>query len=508
VHQVTSSTLYSEKKFLIAVLLSILLVIIGLGLFNFHNDRWGIYSQDSLYFVDGIQPNRFALKTWHVLENPEAYDCLLMGSSRVEMIDTNKMPGNCYNFTHAAGMPRNHRVALEKFIGAGIRFKSIYIGLDEASYLQDPAQGQEQNLRRTPSDNLLKWIVFHSSYLLHFPQIRDWEIFNGFLPTTKNLWYVLHPEKHLAQLRKEADSFFAESEANVKRMSAKQGVYWGETEFVDEAVADLQAIASMATEYEFDLTLFFNPLYHKTYLEQDTIIMERFLTGVVEYSNVLDFSGLNDYTLDDRYWHEASHYTTRLGDLLLPFINSQRPLKPPFGRALSSHNIQQSLSRKYRQDSNRLLQSSSLRGVNFIPTRLAEYIVSRDKGEWRKYNPIEIELTNLERQGSLYVSNGPGASLAFPGLCPARGKALLLQLDVEYNKPERLFIYTPKINNNFSNQNRDRFFIPQGRQTLYALLRDFECGSSIKLDSVSGKDYFKIHAMQTLEVSKRQQRSS
>ncbi|MFT6958868.1 MAG: hypothetical protein ACJAYC_003891 [Halieaceae bacterium] len=507
VRQVTSFTLYSERNFLITALISILLIFIGLGLFNFHNDRWGIYSKDSLYFADGVQPNRLALKTWHILKHPEAYECLVMGSSRVEMIDTNNMPDNCYNFTHSAGTPRNHKVALEKFIRAGIRFKSIYIGLDEASYLQSPTQGEEQNLRRTPADDFLKRIIFHSNYLLHFPQIRDWEIFNGFLPTTKNSWYVRYPEKHLVELREEADSFFAESEGNVKRLSTKQGVYWGETEFVDDAVEDLQAIASMSTEYEFSLTLFFNPLYYKTYLQQNTFIMERFLSGVVEYSNVLDFSGLNDYTLDDRYWHEASHYTTRLGDLLLPFIDSQQPLTPPFGRALSSNNVQQALSRKYRQDSNRLLQSSTFRGVNFIPARLAETIASRAKGEWKKYNLNEIELTNFEQHGSIYVSNGSGASLAFPGLCPEKGKALLLRLDVEFNKPEKLFIYKARANNNFGKQNRGRFFIPKGRQTVVAILRDFQCGSSIRLDSVAAKEYFKIYDIQTLEVSKRPQKN-
>jgi hypothetical protein len=504
---VTLSTLSSETKFLLAIVTAVLCVIIGLGLFNFSNDRWGIYSQDRLYFVEDIQPNRFALKTWHVLDNPEKYDCLLMGSSRVEMIDTTKMPGNCYNFTHSGAIPGNHKAALELFLEAGIRFETVYIGLDEASYLQDPDKGLEQNLRRTPPRNILEWLNFHASYLLHFPQIRDWEIFNGYSPMLKNVWYVLKPESHLLELRKEAESFFLPSEENKNRMSRKQGIHWGHENYVQEAIEDLGAVASLAEEYGFDLVFFFNPLYQKTYLQQDVYVLNQFLRGVTEKADILDFSGLNEYTLDDRYWHEASHFSTRLGDLMLPSITSGIQKNGRFGFILSRENIERSLRRKYRLDTASLLQSPIFKGANFVPEYLAERITSRRESPWQEYNHVDIELSKLERFGSTYASDGPGSSLKFPGLCPPEGSVILLRLDLEYYKPARLFAYTPLESDQNSNQRRSRKFIPAGRQNLYILIRDIDCGTDLRLDPVSARNHFKIHGVSFLEVAKRLQKS-
>ena len=494
-HPVILYTLSSKRIFFPALCLATLAVLALLAAFNFNNDRWGVYSEDRLHFVADIQINRFALKTWHVLDNPELYDCLIMGSSRVDMIDTRRFPGTCYNFTHSGGTPRDHLIALRQFTRAGIKFKAVYLGLDEFSYIQDPELGKAQKMRRPPPADVVSWISFHIAYLLHFPQYRDWEIFNDHAPRITNDWYVISPQNHQPQLRHQARQKFLNAGQHAKVFETVQATYWGEGDYVREAVADVSEIVALSKQYDFDLTLFFNPLHYTTYLQQDLGRMERFLEGVAQVAPVLDFAGLNAFTLDSRYWLESSHYTTRLGDKMIPYLLGREVLQLPFGQVLLAGELQQKLRSKHRRDIAVLYRSEKFRGAHFIPRQLADAMIDVAKEGAREEF---VGLEKVERRGDYYVIDEVGGSVFVAPPCSKASRvrrAQLMSLDLEYRVPDELYLYSPDRSGDFSGRRRQRLYVPAGRQGLYIFMRGMACDSMAKIIPFAGRGTFKLHEM-------------
>ena len=488
-----SFTLFSKRIFLPSLCLTALAVLALLAAFNFDNDRWGVYSEDRLNFVADIQVNRFALKTWHVLDNPELYDCLIMGSSRVEMIDTRRFPGACYNFTHSGGTPSDHLIALRQFTKAGIKFKAVYLGLDEFSYIQDPDVGKTQKMRRPPPDDMLGWIAFHISYLLHFPQYRDWEIFNGHAPRVTNNWYVISPQNHQPQLRNQARQKFLNAQQHKKAFETVQATYWGEGDYVREAVADIAEIVALSAQHDFELILFFNPLHYTTYLQQDLGRMERFLEGVVQVAPVLDFAGLNAFALDSRYWLESSHYTTRLGDKMIPYLLGREALVLPHGQVLSVADLKYQFRSKYRRDIAVLYRAEKFKGAHFIPGQLADALIERaNAGSHQEF----VELENVERRGDYYEIDQVGGSVLVAPPCGDAGRARyphLISMDLEYRAPDELYLYSPDKSGEFSGRRRQRLYLPAGRQSPAIFMRGMACDSMAKIIPFVGRGTFKIN---------------
>ncbi|MEH6608988.1 MAG: hypothetical protein V7696_06435 [Halioglobus sp.] len=494
-HPVISFTLSSKRIFFPALCLTALAVLALLAAFNFTNDRWGVYSEDRLHFVADIQVNRFALKTWHVLDNPELYDCLIMGSSRVDMIDTRRFPGTCYNFTHSGGTPSDHLIALRQFTRAGIKFKAVYLGLDEFSYIQDPDVGKTQKMRRPPPDDFLDWVSFHASYLLHFPEYRDWEVFNGHAPRITNDWYVISPQNHQPQLRHQARRKFLNASQHKKVFETVQATYWGEGDYVSKAVADLSEIVALSEQHSFDLTLFFNPLHYTTYLQQDLGRMERFLAGVVQVAPVLDFAGLNAFTLDSRYWLESSHYTTRLGDKMIPYLLDRKVLELPFGQVLSAGDLKQKLRSKYWRDIAVLYRAEKFKGAHFIPRQLADVLIERaSAGTSEEF----VDLKNVERRGDYYVIDEVGASVFVAPSCSDAGLAQrphLISIDLEYRAHDELYLYSPDQRGEFSGRRRQRLYLPAGRQKPAIFMRAMACDSMARIIPFAGRGTFKLNEM-------------
>ena len=472
--------------------MAVLSVLLLLAAFNYSNDRWGVYSKDRLHFINDIQTNRFALKTWHVLDNPLLYDCLILGSSRVEMIDTRRFPGSCYNFTHSGGTPRDHLTALRQFTRAGLKFEKVYLGLDEFSYIQDPDVGRIQKMRRPPPGNLLEWASFHAAYLLHFPQYRDWEIFNGHAPSVANEWYVQSPQSSQPRLRQQARRAFSKAKLHERSFETVQATYWGEGDYVVEAVADVSEIVALSKQYGFELTLFFNPLHYTTYLQQDLQRLERFLKGVVRIAPVLDFSGLHKFSLDNRYWMESSHFNTRLADKMIPYLQGTTALALPMGQLLVQDQLEYQLELKYERDIAALLAADRLRGSHLIPLKLAERLMAVASSKV----PAQFsEMDKVTRSGDYYIAEEVAARIDIAMPCRGPGRTQLLALDLEFREADEIYLYSPGALGDFSNRRRQRFFVPPGRQNLYVLSRGIACDGSVRISPFTGRGTFRLHEM-------------
>ena len=458
-------------------------MLVALALFNHSNNRWGIYSPDRLHFVDDIQVNRFALKTWHILDNPDQYDCLLMGSSRVEMIDSAQLPGRCYNFTHSGGTPRDHRLALEQFARAGVELQRVYIGLDEFSYIQDPDEGETQMMRRPPPATWLEWLTFHATFLLHFPGQRDWEIFNGNEPRVPIDWYVLAPENHLPEMRRKAQANLQEADVHDQRLYRLPATYWSERNNIDSALQDIQQIVALSESMGFELVLFFNPLHYKTYLQQHLDRLERFKRGVVAYAPLLDFTGLTPESLDNRLWYETSHYSTAMGDFMVPYLRGEQLLEPPHGRLLTAATLEQGLALGYQQDITQLLTHDKFRGGQLIPAQLGQLLLSQ--GSESPLAPPTMTLEGIRQSGQHWIADAPGGSVVLSGFCAPNHLAVY---DVALDEPQRSFLYSP----GYLGERRQRYFLPAGRQRLHLLVNGLGCDERVRYSPFPARGHLQL----------------
>ena len=98
-----------------------------------------------------IEPNLHLIKVKHVISNPTRYNSFLFGSSRAGKIDTRKMIDNnkWYNLYYSEGVPLEHLEDIRMILKNKVIIKNIIIGLDDISYLIDPALHQKQYLRKS-----------------------------------------------------------------------------------------------------------------------------------------------------------------------------------------------------------------------------------------------------------------------------------------------------------------------------------------------------------------------
>lgn len=120
-------------------------------------------------------------------------------------------------------------------------------------------------------------------------------------------------------------------------------------EFSNESFAYLEQIIDLAKNKKVKLTLIVNPAHISllSALENRAILPEYFewKKRVVEFSDVIDFSGANKITSDAisnemMYYKDASHYKPNVGNMILAYIYDFKDTVPlGFGTEVSKENI-------------------------------------------------------------------------------------------------------------------------------------------------------------------------
>ena len=79
---------------------------------------------------------------------------------------------------------------------------------------------------------------------------------------------------------------------------------------------DIATITEFCREHDIKLILFTNPIYETTYKDAVDCGYFDFLRKVSEKCEFYNFSSLNNFTTDPRYYFESSHYRPALGLLV------------------------------------------------------------------------------------------------------------------------------------------------------------------------------------------------
>lgn len=431
----------SEHKFIWICLLAGLLVVTATALYNYKANRWGIYADDYQTFHGRIRPNRHWLKTDYLISETHEYDCVLFGSSRVGSIDQRRLTGRCYNFTHSGGLPSNHLIALKTFLRKGLKLKRVYLGLDDISYQWNPDDNQSQHLRRGYPTDLFDWLDAQLFYLLQPIELKNLGLVTGRIPRQPLPHHVVDPLLDWQRIDQESQAFFRQPKQRDATLKMLRGTVSGGAYYGERAAVALSEFVELARKEGIEVVLFFNPLHYKTYL---TRVYENYLDfkrRVAEVSGYYDFTGLNQYTTDNRYWKETSHYTSIVGNRIADILTGEPPARGGFGRYVTAEDLD-SLERQQLQTDRGYLETLIRREVLLgIPQRFVSHWFSEGRLVPQSVlQPRGEENTALIAGGQISLSRGSAPAEYRPGVWTrlARGDLFVVRYDVQSNQRSRV----------------------------------------------------------------------
>ena len=348
--------------------LGILAATVGLvGLVNYIVDPYGLLRKDfSWQFID---PNKNFIKTRFLSENPERFDCLVMGSSRVNSIDVRKIRGyRAYNVHYSGGLPRDHLENIRYLLKKGVRIKLILLGLDEFSYKDDPNDRLYQPLRHPYPPVLGQHPL--PFYLRYYFSFLDWEIMQVVLKGYMERLLGRSGDNAVNyDIYETGQMYFYQTERQIEADPEKHRNdpkflrhFNNPRDNLQGALQDLKEIVRITEAHQVRLVLFINPLHKNVFLDSGADL-NRFKRALSRLSGFYDFSGVNSVTTDNFNYLETSHYRGRVGDLVIARIFNDRTVDVPedFGRWVTQDNIEHHL-KALRQQADRFAASPAAIG--------------------------------------------------------------------------------------------------------------------------------------------------
>ena len=294
-------------------------ILIFIGLFiatAFYFDTFNVFHWKNLRFT-AAEPNKNYVKTQNIIHNPQKFNAFVFGSSRVGNIPPDNLPAAAdgtqlrwYNMTYSEGIPAEHLLSMQTFWEHGVDIKMILLGFDNIPMYASVKQHKNQLLRIPSQVYEENETQFLRPYLQKFPALsiikeslgykssehaEDTALFYNYGVAKGNLDFSLGENPDISRFV-----------SNHPKLGYTQ----------KNAQNDIAAIAAFCKEHGIKLVLFTNPIYETTYRDAVEDGYLDFLRKVSEQCEFYNFSSLNNFTQDPRYYFESSHYRPALGLLV------------------------------------------------------------------------------------------------------------------------------------------------------------------------------------------------
>ncbi len=320
---------------LVKVSLLGLLAFLPIFLFHVCIDPYGIFLR--LYDHSPIEPNKRYIKIKHILNHPDTYDSFIFGNSRVNAFHTDQFPeGRFYNMSYSIGIPSYHLEEIKFLLKKGIKLKHLIIALDHSSLIENNGVGEDDLLRKKYPMNFIESLQFYTSYLFYIPSREfvktvlrgsqfDWSELdqNGYINST-DLEYKKNPELQVSSPKFQEKLVYLDRHPNIQR-----------------DLATIRELKILAEEKGIKITFFLNPVFHTAFT---TIHLPAYYKAIRELAKItpyIDFSGIHWETLDKRNYHESSHYTTTLAELMTQILfSTERKRHYTFGTYVDTSNVE------------------------------------------------------------------------------------------------------------------------------------------------------------------------
>ncbi len=295
----------------------------------------------------GIAMNNNFIKTKYVVNNPRKFNAFVFGSSRVGAINCEMLPKKYndnelywFNMTHHVGIPLEHFLSLKTFLENNVDVEAVLLGFDEIA-MYSSIEDHKKILVRIPyqtyEENRLKFYI-------------------GYLRETVPCYimkkvFAYQPSEHL----REVNAFYNYGEyvpftlslgTNPNLDEYKPSVKIEYTQ--KNSYTDIEKIFDLCKRHSIKLIAFTNPVYETTYRQAVDAGYFEFLRKVAQKCEFYNFSSLNNYSTDPKYYFEWSHYRPALGFVVQEFIFGTEEYRekvrdaagdPFFGMKVNSENI-------------------------------------------------------------------------------------------------------------------------------------------------------------------------
>lgn len=329
---------------------SFILLIIASPLlyFNIIIDPYGVFLDHNEYLYFTNENNKRVGKIKYLLKYPDRFTNFIFGSSRVNFLNGDHF-GNekFFNMTASAAAPKDHLRDLKIMLSGGVKVKKVVIGVDFLSFFIRNMEEYEFLLRCPYPVTINEKYNFYKSYLLNIPQKelidrytnnsginRKFPIGNGGIkPLNFDSLINSDPYGHIRSMR------FCNPSSDYKNPQEFR-----------EGLNDLKELVDFLKSEKIEFIIFVHATHAVTYLSFNIDAYLEMLKEMSEFTDYIDFSGLNSICINNLNFIETSHYTERIGDLIISRISGRANpgLPDDFGYNINKGNIEEHLVRHRR----------------------------------------------------------------------------------------------------------------------------------------------------------------
>lgn len=329
---------------------SFILLIIASPLlwFNVIIDPYGVFLDHNEYLYFTNENNKRLGKIKYLLKYPDRFTNFIFGSSRVNFLNGDHF-GNekFFNMTASAAAPKDYLRDMKIMLSGGVKVKKVVIGVDFLSFFFRNMDEYEFLLRFPYPVTINEKYNFYKKYLLNIPQKelldrytnnpginRQYPIGNGGIkPLNFDSLITSDPYEHIRSMQ----FCYPSSE------------YKNPQEF-SECLNDLKELVNFLKSEKIEFIIFVHATHAVTYLSLNIDAYLEMLKEISEFTDYIDFSGLNSICINNVHFIETSHYTERIGDLIISRIygRANPGLPDDFGFFINKGNIEEHLERHKR----------------------------------------------------------------------------------------------------------------------------------------------------------------
>ena len=326
---------------------SLLLSLLAYACLQMYVDRAGVFPHnqnkamnrlDNAHGHFHIRPNLRIQRMRHVLSQPTQYDSFLFGSSRASAVDLTRLAGTSldggwYKLNYPSGMIDEHYEHLKKLLNNGVDVKQVLVNIDDFSLslapYNDGPYWQTKNIYEFPYLSGLKGYWFMARVFLLKPwSDRDWEILFGRYERVplenpglddgvvgwENVTWPSRPHNDRVT---RAD--------HIKAMEGNNGYGTGKkaSPFLEYYQSYYKKMIHLCEDNGIRCIFYLGPTHIQTFLEADIRTLYERLAPIVQWTDVYDFWGVNQYTSDPSMWNETSHHFPIVSDQVLKFLTGQ-----------------------------------------------------------------------------------------------------------------------------------------------------------------------------------------
>ncbi len=301
-------------KKLIAKLLLFIVPVLIYVLVCVDIDGYNVFHPGNVRLTD-VTPNQNYIKTRYILDNPDRFNAFVLGSSRAANLPAEGLPAvaddgtalSWYNMTYAMGCIEENYRTVESLINGGTEIKEIIVLLDEISMWKEPVRGYDNPIFTTYQDYEASPLRFYYSYI-----------------ELKPIWRIA-PRIFMDHFSKETDPneelfySYGVDIRNTDMETGKDSVSMPDAEpsyeYTDKAGAinALSSLKNLCDDKGIKMVVLTSPLVESTYREAVANGYLKFLRDAADVTDYYLFSGLNTYTVQPKYFFDASHFRPCVG---------------------------------------------------------------------------------------------------------------------------------------------------------------------------------------------------